>query len=265
MANRRKPTIEKVCPVCKETFLVCPSLAKRVCCSRECKGIVSRGPRHLIDKLCHNCGKQFQVRPHENKRKYCSMLCSNTHITEPSQDNQRKRPVKPLLTKTCRHCKQTFETKASKQIFCSKDCHLNHTRRKSHKCLRCGTVYILGKHHNQYCSNECRSAVHSLVFGENHWGWKGGPIKYGPNWKRQKSKALKRDNYICRACGSTQDLHVHHIKPSRTFDGDWRTANVLSNLITLCHPCHKNVEYGKLPCPGQIVALNDIRYGRHNL
>ena len=162
MANRRKPTIEKVCPVCKETFLVCPSLAKRVCCSCECKGIASRGPRHLIDKLCHNCGKQFQVRPHENKRKYCSLLCSNTHITKPGQDSQRKHPVKPLLTKTCRHCEQTFETKSGKQIFCSKDCHLNHTRRKSHKCLQCGIVYVLGRHHNQYCSNECRSLAHRV-------------------------------------------------------------------------------------------------------
>jgi predicted HNH restriction endonuclease len=37
-------------------------------------------------------------------------------------------------------------------------------------------------------------------------------------------------------------LDVHHIVPFRTFKGDWRKANELSNLITLCRNCHRKAE-----------------------
>ncbi|WP_431731888.1 HNH endonuclease [Bacillus timonensis] len=33
---------------------------------------------------------------------------------------------------------------------------------------------------------------------------------------------------------------MHHIIPFREFDGDWKSANKLSNLVSLCeYPCHR--------------------------
>ena len=57
--------------------------------------------------------------------------------------------------------------------------------------------------------------------------------------KRDKSltqKALKRDKYVCRACGFFHDgkLEVHHIIPI-VQDG----PDEIENLITLCRYCHR--------------------------
>ena len=63
--------------------------------------------------------------------------------------------------------------------------------------------------------------------------------------------ALARDGGACRVCGKAPTkpryLHVHHIRPAYLFDGDWESANDLSNLVTLCATCHKGVESGRIP------------------
>lgn len=92
--------------------------------------------------------------------------------------------------------------------------------------------------------------------GEDNPNWTGGtadPDAYGPNWGRQKRKAKKRDEHSCQVCsyksGGSKYLDVHHIIPIKHFDGDWQTANELTNLISLCRPCHTRVEKGRIPCP----------------
>ena len=77
--------------------------------------------------------------------------------------------------------------------------------------------------------------------------WKGGCKEYyGPNWKQQKYRARLRDDYTCQRCGATSEEiggppDVHHIVPARTFE-DYREANRLDNLISLCPRCHRHVE-----------------------
>jgi hypothetical protein len=54
---------------------------------------------------------------------------------------------------------------------------------------------------------------------------------------------IKRDRFRCRVCGRSPndhvdlELHVHHIRP-------WAAGGVTedSNLITLCHTCHKGLD-----------------------
>ena len=92
------------------------------------------------------------------------------------------------------------------------------------------------------------------MVGENSPSWKGGTIEYyGPNWRKQRRAARKRDGYKCRVCNKKQKgraLDVHHIKPFRDFgyvpgkNDNYREANRLTNLISLCKSCHKNVECG---------------------
>jgi 5-methylcytosine-specific restriction endonuclease McrA len=77
-----------------------------------------------------------------------------------------------------------------------------------------------------------------------------GPVRYGSNWSEQREKALERDGWECRDCGTTneehldrdgQGLHVHHLTKRRKFD-DYEEANRLENLVTLCRDCHAKWE-----------------------
>jgi len=48
-----------------------------------------------------------------------------------------------------------------------------------------------------------------------------------------KSRCKKRDGYLCKRCGSSEDLEVDHIV--EVIDGG---ENTLENLQTLCKNCH---------------------------
>lgn len=81
---------------------------------------------------------------------------------------------------------------------------------------------------------------------------------YGPIWKQQRQRAIERDNRTCIVpwCGMTRekhreqydtDIHVHHIKPMRTYVDEDRTldhenAHKLSNLVTVCSEHHPFIE-----------------------
>jgi 5-methylcytosine-specific restriction endonuclease McrA len=90
---------------------------------------------------------------------------------------------------------------------------------------------------------EWRSKEYS---GEDHPRWKdNGDYYRGPNWHRQREKARNRDNYECQKCRSEKQLQVHHITPYDSFD-DYKEANRLQNLITLCTSCHHKLEWGSI-------------------
>ena len=60
------------------------------------------------------------------------------------------------------------------------------------------------------------------------------------NWKDIENRILKKDRYICVACGrrfSKGELIVHHR------DGD-ESNHRPNNLITMCYECHEDI-----PCP----------------
>jgi len=79
-------------------------------------------------------------------------------------------------------------------------------------------------------------------------------LEYGPNWRRQRERAVQRDGCECQHpnCDHTRashreqyggDLHVHHIAPLRSFGNgaaeiDYERANALDNLVTLCTDHH---------------------------
>ena len=60
--------------------------------------------------------------------------------------------------------------------------------------------------------------------------WDGTTSRRQAEWRETRAKALQRDGYHCVQCGSTEELEVHHIKPTG--------GNVLDNLLTLCQTCH---------------------------
>lgn len=74
-----------------------------------------------------------------------------------------------------------------------------------------------------------------------HWGYQKG-TNYG--FENVKAMVLNRDDYTCQCCkGRHKDskLEVHHIifRSQGGSDED-------SNLITLCHTCHKDLHGGKI-------------------
>jgi len=85
--------------------------------------------------------------------------------------------------------------------------------------------------------------------------WVGDSVESrGPDWPRQRDLARKRDRYLCRWCGAPErpgrQHHVHHVVPFREFhwipgeNDNYRQANRLSNLVTLCPSCHRQAEEG---------------------
>lgn len=95
------------------------------------------------------------------------------------------------------------------------------------------------------------------------------PNDYGPNWETQRNAARERDGFLCRECGAAEppsrpspigdapmgegagggrQHHIHHIRPFREFgytrgqNENYKLANELDNLITLCPSCHRRVE-----------------------
>lgn len=74
--------------------------------------------------------------------------------------------------------------------------------------------------------------------------WRNDPNDYGPNWPAQRDRARARDGFRCQACdaperGRAHD--VHHKTPFRAL-ASREQANQLSNLVTLCPPCHRRAE-----------------------
>jgi DEAD/DEAH box helicase domain-containing protein len=78
----------------------------------------------------------------------------------------------------------------------------------------------------------------------NRMLWNSDRNDYGPDWDEIRAKVLRRDGNRCQVCGASgteQSLHVHHIKPFRSFTSR-EAVNQLQNLITLCPSCHRNAE-----------------------
>lgn len=79
------------------------------------------------------------------------------------------------------------------------------------------------------------------LIGENNPRWKGGyEPYYGPDWRGQRRRALKRDDHTCQFCGTTENEREHDVHHKISY----RICknNKLDNLVTLCRSCHTKVE-----------------------
>ena len=63
-------------------------------------------------------------------------------------------------------------------------------------------------------------------------------------WKTLRQAVLARDGHSCVACASNQHLHCHHLT-YRRFGG----AELLTDLVTLCEPCHDALHTGYQASP----------------
>jgi len=114
------------------------------------------------------------------------------------------------------------------------------------------------------------------------------PNDYGQNWEEQRDTARARDDYRCRQCGKPETAEhpersreaaqskggaggrqhdVHHLIPFRSFgyipgvNENYRLANELDNLITLCRACHRRAEAVR----GTQTALGGLAHALGNI
>lgn len=227
-------------------------------CSLDCS---TQSQKRRVIKICPTCGREFghdRKASHTNKHTYCSKKCGGIATKKSDPDK------KSLFV--CGYCHKTFENWTYRNPrFCSVECHhAAQVKPEAHIHLICSVCgkpytrirYFLEQRNSSCCSKECFAIMQSaLKRGSGNPNYRGGSVEYrGANWRRQSRLARIRDGYTCQIChkkvGKKRHDHgVHHIKPYREFNGNFESANKLTNLITLCNSCHSTVEFGKLACP----------------
>jgi len=223
---------------------------------------------------CDQCGEQTEIEGYELENQenvYCSTEC-------------QYKAYESQVDVVCEYCSSAFSVKPSREEsarFCSEDCKKewesenwvgengpNWRGRIQKTCKWCGEGFEVrqSRDHRVFCGDSCMYKwLSETQVGENSAQWKGGyEDYYGPNWLKQRRKALERDQHACQQCGSTPDElgrnpAVHHIRPIRRFkqnydDPKWyELANDLENLVTLCQQngCHQRWE--GIPLKPQLV------------
>lgn len=224
-------------------------------CSNDCK-------KKAFNKICEWCGKEFHSKWNEKYAVYCSIDCrSKAH---------RKKKIKLV----CMQCGKKFKRLLCQihnpdRIFCCLKCKQDWWKGENHSsyvseervCQICGKKFVttkgkisVGK--GKYCSRKCNTISQTLSSNEY----------YGIDWPEQRRKARKRDKYICRVCGVTEErleqkLSVHHIIPFRRFGTKWHlAANRLVNLLSVCRKCHRLVEKKKILLPDDVQTKANTNY-----
>lgn len=73
-------------------------------------------------------------------------------------------------------------------------------------------------------------------------------------WKTKKTEALKFHGRICKKCGSTKYLHVHHMTYERIYHEQMEDFCILCNI---CHKSYHDSLTGKVSIDSTISFLND--------
>ena len=73
--------------------------------------------------------------------------------------------------------------------------------------------------------------------------WRKAEYLSSKEWKLKRIQVKDRDNHSCQVCGSTSNLHVHHMSGY-----DQIPNEPIDCLITLCNGCHK-AQHDKIGYP----------------
>lgn len=231
-----------------------------------------------VSITCKCCNKDFEVAPYrEQTARFCSVDCKATFQSEELSGADSHAWEGGPETAICEYCGDKFEFYASEgttRRFCSYEC-LGRAReetmqgeqnpswdggKETLECETCGEryeVFPANAEKSRFCSYECVGRAHQQNrSGANSPRWRGGyEPYYGPNWHQQRYRRLAIDQARCQDCGMTDaeshqqydaELEVHHQVPFREFaadeNTDYKAANALDNLITLCKSCHSQRE-----------------------
>jgi len=249
VVNKERLTFECDGPDCEEIVEKLPSDAEaseRHYCSQAChyahksERYTGEGnPQSTLEAVeCAACG-QYVLKPQWDRERYDRHFCDNDCYADWCSDvrhGERHPDWVEYPTLECEMCGQSFKVRPAKSEF----------------ARFCSWV----------CVNEWKCDAYS---GEGNHNYEGGHEQYmGANWGKQRAKAIVRDGGRCVLCGTGthdhlrrygRELNVHHITPRSEFrDGDrldWKSANLIENLVSLCDGCHtkaeaKSYQFGRL-------------------
>lgn len=231
--------------------------------------------------LCSECGKEYTSRGglRYHMRNYCveglveCPSCDKGFISKDGMYQHHTKEHGEQISKEksqCDYCGSIYRV-GFQEVgrFCSLKCCREFESEK-HKlnriekfCLECGESFNVmpSQSDRRYCSQRCWGKTRT---GPKNSNWQGGFERYyGPNWERQRRKALKRDQYRCQGCGKNaselrREPSVHHIRRLHWFKDNYdkpkwyKKANRLENLTTLCESCHKRWE--GIPLKPQLLS-----------
>jgi len=178
----------------------------------------------------------YDYKAYPNQRKVECVICGDDFYIP------NKKPYINAESQTC--CK-----------YCTNVSNGMKRQRGDYKlCKMCDKVFWITPCRNDkahFCSRECQNIGYATFVNYNHKteSEKFAHKYYGSNWRSQRRKTRERDNYNCQKCGITekdygQELSVHHITPFVYFD-DYKKANQLDNLLSVCESCHRKIHTGK--------------------
>ncbi|MEK7578394.1 MAG: HNH endonuclease [Patescibacteria group bacterium] len=178
----------------------------------------------IYKQFCKECGKYYEGRGN----KYCSRSCGKFGKLNPFFNKKHSKTAKNKISKS----------RIGKSTGSGKN-HWNYQGKCiNHKCKEC-------KKEINYRSIYCCSCSKK---GNRSNNWKGGITPFRIKiWKSNKyriwrKKVFIRDKYICQKCGNSKCwIEAHHIKYFATYP---KLRFVVSNGLTLCKKCHKNIHTG---------------------
>jgi len=148
---------------------------------------------------------------------------------------------------TCEYCSKKFvlKNKYYKGRFCSHSCsgkYQYHSGINPVPTRSGSSPWNKGKSKK---NDERLLKISEDRTGSRNWSWKGGVTtdSFRDTYKRQlrewREKVFIRDDWTCQRCSIRGgSLHPHHIIPLSL---DRRFALDVSNGVTLCVTCHKEV------------------------
>lgn len=160
----------------------------------------------------------------------------------------RKKRPRQLVQLNCHRCGSIYlvpKYRASVSRYCSREC-TKHDKR----CERCNKTITKRPGRRRFCSIACSSA---FMVGDQSPVWKGGVSRGKSRKEAAKLRAwsrsvFERDKFRCQCCGSTKNLHAHHIKPYAKYPS---LRLEVSNGKTLCSDCHSAVHGHKPMAAGR--------------
>lgn len=227
-------TMFKTCLQCGKQFKTYQQAVNH--CSRKC---AIDAIRKKESRVCSYCGKTFLRQPARTRKGTTNVFCGRACHVE-----WRLRRTPQVF---CALCGKSFFPKNRRRKYCSRKCHNESQVTATFiPCQHCGKSFrvfrsVVSK--RRFCSRSCQEA--SMV-GQGSPHWRGGTCRsHGRHWTRIRELVLQRDG-ICQHCGLTHSpsgrtLDIHHIDPRRNYSNQ-DDANIISNMVALCAPCHSRLE-----------------------
>ncbi len=213
---------------------------------------------------CRSCQrKYYKTNNDEIKKQRKLWYCDNSDIVKRKSNQYRKNNITKIHQ--YRNTIALYDTYHNQLTVDEEPRLANDDQSLEVRCKYCGKYFkptnsevsrrvqtIKGKRsgdHGLYCSEGCRYSCpiyKQIKYPKDH-----KPATSREVQPQLRKLVLKRDNYTCQKCESTDTLHCHHIDPVKI--NPIESADV-DNCITLCKNCHKEVHQVDGCTTGQLAA-----------